>query len=129
MTEAEKILANDEICKMLGWESNRVYVYHVPNLFPFKEDAGTTEFMVQDIFFDRDWNMCVGAYNNVLKRIINLHQTQRDLYNHHKNFIVRYGAQNFFEISDVTGQVNISSCYLKLADFAKWYNGVTVFKK
>jgi len=125
MTESEIIIGNDEICQMIGWVSTKAYVYQVPNLFPYKEDTGWTEFNTQDIGFHCDWNLLIPAYNIALKILAGLTTTQAQLLHDHKNFIVNYGCKNFFHLFD--NQLHISSCWVKLVDFSKWYNSVKQF--
>ena len=96
MTELEIITGNDAICQMIWWESIKVYVYQVPNLFPHNEDSGWTEFNVQDIGFHNDWNMLIGAYNKALHILMKFKQLQTELLNDDKNIVVKFGIQNFF---------------------------------
>ena len=127
MTEAEIITGNDEICKMCGFESNKAYVYKVPNLFPCKDpDTGWSETNVQAIQFNEDWNMLIGAYNIAREKLSLLNATQKELLEQHKNFITNYSINNFFHLG-IDGQVKISGSYIKLVDFAKWYNGIIIF--
>jgi hypothetical protein len=130
MTELEIINGNDEICKLMQFKSNKAYVYQVPNLFPHEKDndTGWIELNVQTIQFHTDWNMLIGAYNRALVILNNAPETARQLLKEDKNFIVNFGAQNFFGVFE--GQLHISSCWIKLVDFAKWWNSVSVmFKK
>lgn len=132
MTEAEIIMGNDEICKAIGFVTNRSYVYQVPNLFPHEKeggDTGWTEWGTQEIGFEKDWNMLVGAYNRVLLIYHTLSDTQKELLSHDKSFFARYGVKNVFGVSDVNWQINISSSWLKLVDFCKWYNQIKFVTK
>lgn len=111
---------------MLEWESNKVYVYKVPNLFPTKEDSGYTELSTQGMLFHTDWNMLIGAYNRVMLLINSLSETQLQLLRDNKNFLIDYSFKNFF--IPFEGQLHINSCWLKLVDICKWYNSVKQFK-
>lgn len=124
MKESELIIGNGEICKMLGWESNKAYVYKVPNLFPSNEDSGYTEFDTQNVGFNLDWNILIGAYNIALQKIVQLSETKKELLD--KNFIVQFGTKNFFHLFD--NQLSINSCWNKLVDFSKWYNSLNHIK-
>ena len=125
MKESEIITGNDEICQMLGWVSTRVYMYHVPNLFPIEDSKQTTEMDCQGIPFHQDWNMLIGAYNKALQILAGLTTTQAELLHVDKNFFVQWGAKNFFHLFE--NQLHISSCWIKLVDFSKWYNSVKLF--
>ena len=127
MTQEEKILGNDEICRMLGWESDKVYVYKVPNLFPATDiDTGWTEFDVQNVGFNMDWNILIGAYNIALTKLQGLTSLQTISFEDKKNFIVMFGTRNFFHLFN--NQLSINSCWIKLVDFSKWYNSVKHLK-
>jgi len=127
MTEAEIITGNDEICKMCEFETSKVYVYKVPNTFPYERehDTGWSEMNVQAIPFHEDWNLLIGAYNRALELMVKLNPTQKDLLKQDKNFIVNFGTKNFFGLFE--NQLHISSSYIKLTDFAKWYNSIKIF--
>lgn len=129
MTEAEIISGNDEICKILEWESNRVYVYKVPNTFPFEQevDTGWMEWDVQAIGFNTDWNMLIGAYNRILKILSTLTKTEHELLDLPKTFVVKFAVNNVFGMG-INGQLNITSCWIKIVDFCKWYNSVKMLK-
>ena len=124
--EHEIIIGNDEICKTLGFESSKVYVYKVPNLFPFEKecDTGWTEFNVQQLGFHADWNMLVGAYNRILLILHNMSETGKKLLQDDKNFFARWGTRTVFMVSDINHQINIESAWRKMVDFCKWYNQV-----
>jgi hypothetical protein len=124
MKESEIIIGNDEICQMLGWESNQLYVYRVPNLFPSEQDSGWTKFNTQDIAFHSDWNLLIGAYNYALKLVRGFTNLQKELLQDDKAFFARFGVKHMFGISDVNHQVNINASWLKLVDFCKWYNSI-----
>lgn len=102
MTQEQIVLGNDEICQMLQFESDKVYSYKIPNTFPFEKelDTGWTEFNVQQILFHSDWNMLIGAYNRALSIM-----------------------------EDLPDGVHISSCWIKLVDFAKWFNQIKLLFK
>lgn len=127
MKESEIIIGNDEICQMLGWKSDRAYMYHVPNLFPIQESNNTTEMDVQGIGFHLDWNMCIGAYNKSLELLHGMNDVQKELLQHDKHFLVNFSTRSFFHIFE--GQLHISSCYVKLVMIAKWYNSIKLFKQ
>lgn len=130
MTEAEIITGNDHLCQMLEFESNKVYVYKVPNLFPFQGyESGYMESNVQAILFHTDWNMLVGAYNGMLKILHDLPETGKQLLQEDKNFFARWGTKTVFMVSDVNYQINIHSAWMKLVDFAKWWNAVKLMIK
>lgn len=131
MTQAEIISGNDEICQTLGFESSKVYVYKVPNTFPFEKEADTgwTECDTQAILFHTDWNMLVGAYNRILLIVRNLSETGRKLLNEDKNFFAKWGTSTVFMVSDINWQININSAWLKMVDFCKWYNSVKLMIK
>lgn len=131
MTEAELITGNDEICQTLGFESNKAYVYQVPNLFPHEKevDTGWMEWNVQDIGFEKDWNMLVGAYNRILLILNNLSPIQKELLKQDKNFFASFGVKNVFRVSDVNWQVNISTSWQHIVDFCKWYNSVKLYNQ
>jgi len=128
MSEAELITGNDEICQLIGFKSTKAYVYEVPNLFPYDldegNDTGWTEWDVQAIGFEKDWNMLVGAYNRALTILHKLSDTQKELLNQDKGFFAKFGVKHIFGVSDVNGQINITSSWLKLVDFCKWYNNI-----
>jgi len=100
MTEAEIITGNDEICKMCEFETSKVYVYKVPNTFPYERehDTGWSEMNVQAIPFHEDWNLLIGAYNRALELMVKLNPTQKDLLKQDKNFIVNFGTKNFLDL-------------------------------
>lgn len=130
MTEAEIISGNDEICRLLQFESDKVYVYRVPNHFPYEKvtkDTGWIEVYAQHIGFNTDWNMLIGAYNRALLILNSLPDTAKQLLKEDKNFIVNFGINNFFGLFE--SQLRISSCWVKLVDFAKWYNSVHLMLK
>jgi hypothetical protein len=129
MTETEIITGNDEICQALGFKSDKVYVYRVPNTFPFERetDTGWTEFNTQQIGFHQDWNLLIGAYNRMLENLANMTETQRRLLAEEKNFVVSFGVKNFFGIFE--NQLHIASSWIKLVDFCKWYNSVKLIGK
>lgn len=126
MTDAELIVGNAEICEMLGWISNKAYVYQVPNLFPSQEDSGWTEFNTQEVGFHLDWNILIGAYNQLLLKILAFTPTQKELFKDDKTMIVKFGAEHFFGLFE--GQLYINSCWIKLVDFSKWYNSIKHIK-
>lgn len=128
MTEAEIITGNDEICDMLGFEKSNAYVYKIPNTFPFEKeiDTGWTEFDVQAVGFHLDWNVLIGAYNRALKLMEGMNSIQKQLLLQDKNFVVNFGTKNFFGLFE--NQLHISSSWIKLVDFAKWYNSVKLLK-
>lgn len=127
--QAEIISGNDEICRLLEFESNKVYVYKVPNLFPHdkENDTGWIEVNTQCIGFDTDWNMLIGAYNRALKVLDELPPPAKVLLKKEKNFVVNFGIHHFFGLFE--NQLHISSCWIKLVDFAKWYNSVKLMIK
>ena len=128
MTEQEIISGNDAICTMLGFEQTKAYHYKVPNLFPKEVDTGYTEMDTSDTQFHIDWNMLIGSYNKMLALMQDMPDTAKELLKTDKNFLVNYGARNFFCLFE--NQLSISSCWIKLVDFAKWYNAVSfTFKK
>ncbi len=124
MTDLEIITGNDEICKMLLFESNKAYVYKIPNLFPHEKenDTGWIELDVRTMQFHTDWNMLIGAYNRALYILNNMPDTAKELLKENNNSIINFGVKNFFHVFE--GQLNISSCWIKLVDFAKWWNSV-----
>lgn len=124
MTELEIINGNDEICRLLQFKSDKVYMYQVPNTFPHEKeyDTGWTEFNVQAIPFHEDWNMLIGAYNRALAILNSMPDTAKQLLKEDKNFIVNFGVKNFFGLFD--NHLSISSCWIKMVDFAKWWNVV-----
>lgn len=122
MTESEIIIGNDAICKMLGFESTKQYIYKIPNLFPSNENTGWIETNALHVGFDSDWNMLIGAYNKTLYIIDQMPPTLKELLKEYNNFVVSFGIKNFFHIFE--GQLHISSCWTKLVIFAKWYNNV-----
>ena len=124
MTDKEIIMGNDEICQALGFESNRVYVYKVPNTFPFENerDTGWTELNTQAICFHSDWNMLVGAYNRIRTLVFNMTDTQKEILKDHKNFLTNFAVKNVFSIS-IDNQLRIERAWRMLTDFCKWYNG------
>lgn len=126
MTEHELIVGNDEICQLLGWETNKAYVYKVPNTFPHEKEADTgwIELGTQAIGFHRDWNMLIGAYNRALLILNNLTETQKKLLQEDKAFFAKFGIKNVFGVSDVNWQINITSSWIKFVDFCKWYNSI-----
>lgn len=126
MTDLEIINGNDEICRLLQFKSNKAYVYQIPNLFPHEKenDTGWVEMDVQAIQFNTDWNMLIGAYNRALYILNNMPHTAKQLLKEDKNCVVNFGVKNFFGTFE--GQLNISSCWIKLVDFARWWNAVSV---
>ena len=129
MTELEIITGNDEICQALGFRSDKVYVYQVPNLFPHEKEADTgwTEFNTQTIGFNTDWNMLIGGYNRMLQNLQAMNPTQKALLKEEKNFVVNWGTANFFHLFE--GQLYISSSWIKLVYMCKWYNAVKLIGK
>lgn len=124
MNITEVISGNDQICQALGFESNKVYVYKVPNTFPFEKEADTgwTEFNVQQLLFHSDWNMLIGAYNHCLEKLEQLPVSLKALLKEDKNIVVNFGTRNFFGLFE--NQLHISSSWIKLVDLCKWYNSV-----
>lgn len=124
MTELEIITGNDEICKLLMFESDKVYTYKVPNTFPFEREADTgwTEFNTQAILFHSDWNMLIGAYNRALYILNKMPDTIKELLRDEKNFVVNFAIKNFFHLFE--NQLHISSSWVKMVDFARWFNAV-----
>jgi len=127
MTELEIINGNDEICQLLQFKSNKVYVYQVPNTFPFEKelDTGWSEMNVQDIQFHSDWNMLIGAFNRALFILNSMPDTAKKLLKEDKNLIVNFGIKNFFVVS-INGQMEVVHSWRKIVDFAKWWNSVSL---
>lgn len=128
MTDLEIINGNDEICQLCGFESDKVYVYKIPNTFPFESEADTgwTELTVQQTLFHTDWNMLIGGYNRALYKINSMSETAKSLLLEDKNMVDNFGAKNFFGLFE--GQLYISSCWIKLVHLSKWYNSVKYLK-
>lgn len=126
-TEKEIIVGNDEICQALGFKTNKVYVYEVPNTFPNEResDTGYTEFNTQQIGFHTDWNLLIGGYNRMLEKLELMNVLQKELFLQEKNFIVNFGTKNFFGLFE--NQLHIASSWIKLVDLCKWYNSVKLF--
>lgn len=125
MTEIEIITGNDEICRLLLFKRVKDYLYQIPNTFPHEKenDTGWTEFNVKAIPFHEDWNMLIGAYNRALLILNAMPDTAKQLLKEDRNFVVNFGVKNFFGLFE--NQLSISSCWLKMVDFAKWWNSVS----
>ncbi len=128
MEFSEIITGNDEIAKCIGFDSDKPYVYKVPNTFPFENEnnTGWTEFNTKEIGFDKDWNMLVGAYNKILLILKNLNPIYRELLQKDESFFARWGTKTVFMVSDINHQINIDSSWKKMVDFCKWYNHIKI---
>ena len=128
MIEKEIIEGNDLICKFLGFESNKVLVYKVPNLFPSKEDSGWTEFDVQDIGFERDWNMLMPVVEKISKITIKDELVRLEIVSSGYVKIANLHDFPIFANVSIEGSL-IKAVYKAVVKFITWHNNQSILKQ
>lgn len=130
----EQLEGNKLIAEFLGFISDKAMVYRVPNLFPDKGyESGYTEFSLNAIGFEKDWNMLIPVVEKIAKIEI---KDSPVMYNGEDTFYDSYYPRTFGLISSETKEfmvrINrfglhystslIEATWLAVVEFLKWYN-------
>jgi hypothetical protein len=111
--------------QFLGWQKTEKGNFMIPNLFPMEMDGhGETEWETNNMSFHDRWDWLIPVANKIQKLYrTNFGIIQTELRND-SSFIARMAVKKMFEMSDVSGQLEINSVFLKCYDFLKWYESV-----
>ena len=79
----------------------------------------------QDFDYHQNWKSLIRAHNKARELFFGLdNETQKYFMQSDKTIVERVGFVYFF--SAFENQYTISSCWIKMVDFAKWYNTINL---
>ena len=119
ITEGSALMA-----EFLDWSKTEKGNFMIPNLFPFEGNAGETEWETNSMNFHDRWDWLMPVANKIIKLYMtNYGIIQKELRND-SSYIARMAVKSMFYLSDVSGQLEIDSVFLKCFDFLKWYKSI-----
>ena len=118
---------NELIAEFMDWEhcSSELCLKNNNLCWTNPSDCTRGYMPKQDLKFHISWDWLMPVANKIQKLYTsNFGVIQKELRDD-RSFIARMAVKQMFGFSEVTGQLEINSVYLKCLDFIKWYNTVT----